>query len=173
MKAAVSSVTPDGPTITHYSLTKLGICVPSDWSTRQAVDFAESKLHCVNNFHWTTQIGTDDHTIQPCELQHGFKHLTLTIEPDSNNTTTLHPALTIHEPSIHARVIINIEDIPAENILKTAHSIKLLSEYLQLKAAAAEARTNNHHDEASRHEALADHLNSQLLAQFEGTIVFV
>lgn len=173
MKAAVSSVTPNGPTITHYSLTKLEICVPSEWSTRQAVDFAESKLHCVNNFHWTTQIETEDHTTRTCEIHRGFKHLTLTIEPDSNNTAAPHPALTIHEPSIHARVIINIEDIPAENILKTAHSIQLLSEYLQLKAAAAEARTNTHHDEASRQEALADQLNSQLLAQFEGTIVFV
>ena len=173
MNAAVSSVSPNGPTITHYSLTKLGICVPSDWSTRQAIDFAESKLHCVNNFHWTTEIETDDHTIQPCELQYGFKHLTLTIEPDSNNKGAPHPTLTIHEPSIHARVIINIEDIPAANILKTAHSIQLLCEYLQLKAAAAEARTNNYYDEASRQEALADQLNSQLLAQFEGTIVFV
>ena len=173
MNAAVSSVSPNGPTVTHYSLTKLGICVPSDWSTRQAIDFAESKLHCVNNFHWTTETETDDHTIQPCELQHGFKHLTLRIEPDSNNTRAPHPTLTIHEPSIHARVIINIEDLPAANILKTAHSIQLLCEYLQLKAAAAEARTNNHHDEASRQEVLADQLNSQLLAQFEGTIVFV
>jgi hypothetical protein len=147
--------------------------VPSDWSTRQAIDFAESKLHCVNNFHWITESETDDHTLQPCELQNGFKHLTLTIEPDSNNSRARHSALTIHEASIHARVIINIENLPPEHILKTASSIQLLCEYLQLKAAAAQARTNNHHEEASRQEALADQLNSQLLAQFEGTIVFV
>lgn len=173
MNAAVSSVSPNGPTITHYSLTKLGICVPSDWSTRQAIDFAESKLHCVNNFHWTTQTETEDHTAGICNIHHGFKHLTLIIEPDSNNTAAPHHALTTHEPSIHARVILNIDDIPAESILKTAHSIQLLSDYLQLKAAAAEARTNTHHDEASRQEALADQLNSRLLAQFEGTIIFL
>ena len=99
--------------------------------------------------------------------------MTLIIEPDSHNTAAPHPALTIHEPSIHARVILNIEDIPAESILKTAHSIQLLSDYLQLKAAATEARTNTHHDEASKQEALADQLNSRLLAQFEGTIIFL
>jgi hypothetical protein len=173
MKAAVSRFTPNEPTITHYSLTKLEICVPSEWSTREAVDFAESQLHCVNNFHWTTQIETEDHTAGICNIHHGFKHLTLIIEPDSNNTAAPHPALTTHEPSIHARVILNIDDIPAESILKTAHSIQLLSDYLQLKAAAAEARTNTHHDEASRQEALADQLNSRLLAQFEGTIIFL
>ena len=173
MKAAVSRFTPNEPTITHYSLTKLEICVPSEWSTREAVDFAESQLHCVNNFHWTTQIETEDHTAGICNIHHGFKHLTLIIEPDSNNTAAPPPALTTHEPSIHARVILNIDDIPAESILKTAHSIQLLSDYLQLKAAAAEARTNTHHDEASRQEALADRLNSRLLAQFEGTIIFL
>lgn len=173
MKVAVSSVSPNGPHITHYSLTKLEICVPSDWSNTQSIEFAESKLHCVNNYHWTTQTETDGHTIQPCELQHGFKHLTLTIERDSNNTADPHSILTVHEPTIHARVIINIEDTSAENILRTAHSIQLLSEYLQLKAAAAEARSNNRYDEASRQEALADQLNSRLLAQFEGTLVFV
>src|SRR5215216_544509 len=169
MKVAVSSVSPNGPTVTHYSLTKLEVCVPSDWSTRQAIDFAESKFHCVNNYHWT-RIETQEH--QLCDLQHGFKHLTLTIEPDSSNTAH-HSAVTVHEPTIHARVIINIEDSPAEHILKTANSIQLLCEYLQLKAAAAKARTNNHYDEATRQEALADQLNSRLIAQFEGTIVFV
>ena len=76
------------------------------------------------------------------------------------------------EPLVFSGNIFNVDNY-SENILKTAHSIQLLSEYLQLKAAAAEARTNNHYDEASRQEALADQLNSQLLAQFEGTIVFV
>jgi hypothetical protein len=173
MKAALSRFTPNEPTITHYSLTKLEICVPSEWSNREAVDFAESQLHCVNNFHWTTQIETEDHIAGICTIYHGFKHLTLIIEPDSNNTAAPHPTLTIHEPSTHARVILNIENIPAESILRTAHSIQLLSEYLQLKAAAAEARINTHHDEASRQEAIADQLNSRLLAQFEGTIIFL
>jgi hypothetical protein len=169
MKVAVSSVSPNGPTVTHYSLTKLGICVPSDWSTRQAIDFAESKLHCVNNYHWT---GIETHEHQRCDLQHGFKHLTLTIEPDSTNPAP-DSAITIHQTTIHARVIINIEDSPAEHILRTASSIQLLCEYLKLKAAAAKARTNNHYKEANRQEALADQLNSRLIAQFEGTIVFV
>ena len=168
MKVAVSSVSPNGPTVTHYSLTKLGICVPSDWSTSQAIDFAESKFHCVNNYHWT-RIETHEH--QLCDLQHGFKHLTLTIEPDSSNPAP-DSAGKIHQP-IHARVIINIDDSPAEHILRTASSIQLLCEYLELKAAAAEARTNSHYEEANRQEALADQLNSRLIAQFEGTIVFV
>jgi hypothetical protein len=170
MKVAVSSVSPNGPSITHYNLTKLEVCVPAHWSAAQAIEYAESKLHCVNNYHWTTQTETDE-TIS-CELQQGFKHLTLTIEPDSNGAPAgVHS--TLDEPTINARVIINIEDTHADNILKTAHSIQLLSEYLQVKAAAATARNNNQRDEANKQEALAEQLNSRLLAQFEGTLVFV
>lgn len=173
MKVAVSSVSPSGPTITHYTLTKLEVCVPVDWSTTQAIEFAESKSHCLNNYHWTTESETDAHTIQPCELQDGFKHLTIIMEPVAYNTAARSSALTTHEPIINARVIINIADAHAENILKTADGIQLLSEYLQLKAAAAKARTDNHYDEASEQEALAEQLNNRLLAQFEGTLVFV
>lgn len=172
MKVAVSSVSPNGPSITHYNVTKLGLCVPIHWSTTQAIDYAQSKLRCVNNYHWTTQTQTED-TVHPCELQHGFKHLTLTIEPDSNSTPAAHSALEIDELTINARVIINLENTHAENILKTANSIQLLGEYLQIKAAAAKARHDNHHDEANKQEALAEQLNSRLLAQFEGTLVFV
>ena len=172
MKVAASSVSPNGPSITHYNLTKLGLCVPAHWSTTQAIEYAESKLRCVNNYHWTTQTETDQTIVHACELQPGFKHVTLTIEPVSNSApAVLHS--TLDEPTINARVIINIEDTHADNILKTAHGIQLLSEYLQLKAAAATARTNNHHDEAIKQEALAEQLNSRLLAQFEGTLVFV
>ena len=172
MKVAVSSVSPNGPSITHYNLTKLGLCVPAHWSAAQAIEYAESKLRCVNNYHWTTQTETDQTIGHACELQPGFKHVTLTIEPDSNSApAVLHS--TLDEPTINARVIINIEDTHADSILKTAHGIQLLSEFLQLKAAAAAARTNNHHDEALKQEALAEQLNSRLLAQFEGTLVFI
>jgi hypothetical protein len=164
----VSSVSPNGPSITHYTLTRLGVCVPDLWSTTQVVDYAESKLHCLNNYHWTTQVD-----VKSCDLQQGFKHLTLTMEPNSNNTTHKASALTNHEPTINARVIINIENTHAENILRTAESIQLLSDYLQLKAAAAKARSHNHHEEANKQEALAEQLNSRLLAQFEGTLVFL
>src|SRR6185369_4780040 len=125
MKFAVSSVSPNGPSITHYNLTKLGICVPAHWSTTQAIEYAESKLRCVNNYHWT-QTETDQAVVHVCELQQGFKHVTLTIEPDSNNApAAVHS--TLDEPTINARVIISIEDTHADNILKTAHSIQLLS----------------------------------------------
>lgn len=170
MKVAVSSVSPNGPSITHYNLTKLGVCVPVHWSTTQAIEYAQSKLRCVNNYHWT-QTETHQGVVHACELQQGFKHVTLTIEPDSNNAPAVHP--TLDEPTINARVIINIEDTHADNILKTAHSIQLLSEYLQVKAAAATARNNNHYDEAHKHEALAETLHSRLLGQFEGTLVFL
>lgn len=172
MNVVLSSGSPNGPSITHYTLTKLGVCVPLDWSTTQAIDYAESKLHCLNNYHWTTDNETDEHTIKQCELQHGFKHLTLTMEPNSNTSTKTCSTLLV-EPTINARVIINIENTHADNILRTADSIQLLSQYLQLKAAAAKARSHNHYDEASKQEALAEQLNSRLLAQFEGTLVFV
>ena len=171
MKLAVSSVSPNGPSITHYNVTKLGLCVPVHWSTTQAIEYAQSKFRCVNNYHWTIQTQTET-TVHACELQHGFKHLTLTIEPDSNITPPAHSTLE-NELTINARVIINIENSHAENILRTANSIQLLSEYLQIKAAAAQARSDNQHDEANQQEALAEQLNSRLLAQFEGTIVFV
>ena len=172
MKVTVSSVSPNGPSITHYNLTKLGVCVPVHWSTTHVIEYAQSKLRCVNNYHWTTQTEPDETIVHACELQAGFKHVTLTIEPDSNGAPAV-PHSTLDAPTINARVIINIEDTHADNILKTAHGIQLLSEYLQLKAAAATARTNNHHDEAIKQEALAEQLNSRLLAQFEGTLVFV
>jgi len=172
MKLAVSSVSPNGPSITHYNVTKLGLCVPVHWSTTQAIEYAESKIRCVNNYHWTIQTQKDT-TVHACELQHGFKHLTLIIEPDLNSTPATHSTPALNEATINARVIINIEDTHAENILKTANSIQLLGEYLQVKAAAARARHDNHHDEANQQEALAEQLNSRLLAQFEGTLVFV
>ena len=171
MKLAVSSVSPNGPSITHYNVTKLGLCVPGHWSTTQAIEYAQSKFRCVNDYHWTIQTQTVT-TVHACELQHGFKHLTLTIEPDSNSTPPAHSTLE-NELTINARVIINIEDTHAENILRTANSIQLLGEYLQVKAAAAQARRDNQHDEANQQEALAEQLNSRLLAQFEGTLVFV
>ena len=173
MKVAVSSVSPNGPTITHYTLTKLEVCVPLEWSTSEAIEYAESKWHCINNYHWTTEPETDEHNVQPCEVKLGFKHLTLIMEPLSNNTAAMDATLTTHQPTIHASVIINIEDTHAESILKTADSIQLLSEYLLLKAKAAKARTDNHHDEANKQEALAEQLNNRLLAQFNGTLVFV
>jgi len=174
MKVAVSSVSPYGPSITHYNLTKLGVCVPVHWSTTQAIEYAQSKLRCVNNFHWTPQTETETDTpiVHACEMEQGFKHITLTIEPDSSSApTAVHS--TRDEPTINARVIINLEDTHVDRILKTAQSIQLLSEYLQVKAAAATARNNHHHDEATKQEALAEQLNSRLLAQFEGTLVFV
>ena len=174
MRVAVSSVSPNGPSITHYTLTKLGVCVPDEWSTTQVVHYAESKLRCLNNYHWTTQVETDEPNVKSCELQQGFKHLTLTMEPNSNNATnTRSAAPTNDEPTINARVIINIENTHADNILRTADSIHLLSEYLQVKAAAAKARNDNHYDEANKQEALAEQLNNRLLAQFEGTLVFL
>jgi hypothetical protein len=172
MKVAVSSVSPNGPIITHYDLTKLEVCVAVEWSTTEAIEFAESKLHCLNNYHWT-MIESHEHTLELCPVRNGFKHLTLVMEPISNNTAATNATLTTQEPAIHARVIINIEDTHADNILKTATSIQLLSEYLQVKAAAAKARTDNHYEEASKQEAIAEQLNSRLLAQFEGTLVFV
>jgi len=174
MRVAVSSVSPNGPSITHYTLTKLGVCVPDEWSPTQVVDYAESKLRCLNNYHWTTQVETDEPNVKSCELQQGFKHLTLTMEPNSNNATnTRSAAPTNDEPTINARVIINLENTHADNILRTADSIQLLSEYLQLKAAAAKARNDNQYDEANKQEALAEQLNNRLLAQFEGTLVFL
>ncbi len=173
MKVAVSSVSPNGPTITHYTLTKLEVCVPVEWTIAEAIEYAESKWHCLNNYHWTTEPQPDEHAVQSCELQQGFKHLTLIMTPLSNNTAARDATLTTHQPPIHARVIINIEDTHAENIRKTADSIQLLSEYLQIKAKAAKARTNNQHDEARKQEALAEQLNNRLLAQFNGTLVFV
>ena len=95
------------------------------------------------------------------------------MEPVSDNTAATDSTLTTQEPVINARVIINIEDAHADNILKTADSIQLLSEYLQVKGAAAKARADNHYDEASKQEAIAEQLNSRLLAQFDGTLVFV
>jgi hypothetical protein len=95
------------------------------------------------------------------------------MEPVTHPKAATDATLTTHQPTIHASVIINIEDTRAENILKTADSIQLLSEYLQLKAKAAKARTDNHYDEARKQEALAEQLNSRLLAQFNGTLVFV
>jgi hypothetical protein len=96
------------------------------------------------------------------------------MEPNSNNATSTHSATpTNDEPTINARVIINIENTHADNILRTADSIQLLSDYLQLKAAAAKARSDNQHEEANQQEALAEQLNSRLLAQFEGTLVFL
>ena len=171
MKVAISSGSPIGPSITHYTLTKLGVCVPFEWSTAQAIDYAESKLHCPNNYHWVTQNEADEH--KPCELQQGFKHLILTMEPNVNNTTKTRSTLSIDEPIINARVIINIENTHADNILRTADSIQLLSQYLQLKGAAARARSHNHYDEAIKQEALAEQLNNRLLAQFDGTLVFL
>ena len=177
MRVAVSSVSPNGPSITHYTLTKLGVCVPDEWSTTQVVDYAQSKLRCLNNYHWTTQVETDEHNVKSCELQQGFKHLTLTMEPNSNNATdkrsSAPAAPTNDETTINARVIINIENTHADNILRTADSIQLLSDYLQLKAAAAKARNDNQHEEANQQEALAEQLNSRLLAQFEGTLIFL
>ena len=172
MKVAVSSVSPNGPSITHYNVTKLGVCVPEDWSSTQAIEYAQSKLPCVNNYHWTTQNETDHAIFHTCDMQQGFKHVTLTIEPNLHCApAAVHS--TLDEPTINARVISNIEDTHAESILKTAHSIQLLSEYLQVKAAAAMARHNNHQEEANKQEALAEQLNSRLLAQFAGTLVFV
>ena len=174
MRVAVSSVSPNGPSITHYTLTKLGVCVPDEWSTTQVVDYAESKLRCLNNYHWTTQVETDERNAKSCELQQGFIHLTLTMEPNSNNATNPRSATpTNDEPTINARVIINLENTHADNILRTADSIQLLSDYLQLKAAAAKARNDNQYDEANKQEALAEQLNNRLLAQFEGTLVFL
>jgi hypothetical protein len=156
MKVAVSSVSPNGPRITHYNLTKLGVCVPVHWSTKQVIEYAQSKLRCINNYHWTTPTEPDETIVHACELQAGFKHVTLTIEPDSNGAPAV-PYSTLDEPTINARVIINIEDTHADNILKTAHGIQLLSEYLQLKAAAATARTNNHHaKQSSRKHSLSN-----------------
>jgi hypothetical protein len=172
MKVAVSSVSPNGPTITHYDLTRLEVCVAVEWSTTEAIEFAESKLHCLNDYHWTT-IESHKHSVELCPVRLGFKHLTLIMEPVSNNIAATDSTLTNQEPAIHARVIINIEDTRADNILKTAHSIKLLSEYLQVKGAAAKARADNHYEEASKQEAIAEQLNSRLLAQFDGTLVFV
>jgi hypothetical protein len=87
------------------------------------VDYAESKLRCLNDYHWTTQTQADEHKGNLCELQHGFKHLALTMERNLNNTTETRSTLTIDEPTINARVIINIENTPADNILRTADSI--------------------------------------------------
>ena len=173
MKFAVSSVSPNEPTITHCTLTKIEVCVPVEWSTTEAIEYAESKSHCVNNYHWTTETQADEHTIQPCDLQRGFKHLTLIMQPISKNIAATDSSITTQQRTIHARVLINIEDTPAENILRTADSIKLLSEYLELKAKAVQARIDHHHEEASKQEALAEQLNSRLLAQFDGTLVFV
>ena len=174
MRVAISSVSPNGPSITHYNLTKLGVCVPDEWSTTQVVDYAQSKLRCLNNYHWTTQVETDERNAKSCELQQGFKHLTLTMEPNSNKATNEDSAApTNDEPTINARVIINIENTHADSILRTADSIQLLSDYLQLKAAAAKARSDNLYEEANKQEALAEQLNSRLLAQFEGTLVFL
>lgn len=169
MKAAVSSVTPNGPTITHNNLTKIEVCVPADWSTSQAIQYAESKCHSISNYHWTTETQTDAST--PCDQQHGFKHLTLIMAPDLSNSTNQSTS-SIHEP-INAKLLINIDDTRAEDILKTANGIQLVWKYLQVKAAAAKARTENQHEEASRHEAAAEHLNNQLLAEFPGTLVLV
>jgi hypothetical protein len=172
MKVALSSVSPNGPTITHYDLTKLEVCVAVEWSTTEAIEFAESRLHCLNNYHWTT-IESHEHTLELCPVRLGFQHLTLIMEPVSDNTAATDSTLALQEPAIHARVIINIEDTRADNILKTADSIQLLSEYLQVKGAAAKARADNHYEEASKQEAIAEQLNSRLLAQFDGTLVFV
>jgi len=174
MKVAVSSVSPNGPIITHYDLTKLEVCVAVEWSTTEAIEFAESKLHCLNNYHWTI-IESHEYTLELCPVRNGFKHLTLIMEPVSDTTAGTDSTVTIttEEPAIHARVIINIEDAHADNFLKTADSIQLLSEYLQVKGAAAQARADNHYDEASKQEAIAEQLNSRLLAQFDGTLVFV
>lgn len=49
----------------------------------------------------------------------------------------------------------------------------LLTRYLQTKAAAIEAAQKQNFDEAQQHEALAEQLNSQLLAQFSGTLIFL
>ena len=174
MKVAVSSVSPNGPIITHYDLTKLEVCVAVEWSTTEAIEFAESKSHCLNNYHWTI-IESHEHTLELCPVRNGFKHLTLIMEPVSDTTAATDSTVTIttEEPAIHARVIINIEDTHADNFLKTADSIQLLSEYLQVKGAAAKARADNQYEEASKQEAVAEQLNSRLLAQFKGTLVFI
>lgn len=174
MKVAVSSVSPNGPIITHYDLTKLEVCVAVEWSTTEAIEFAESKLHCLNNYHWTI-IESHEYTLELCPVRNGFKHLTLIMEPVSDTTAGTDSTVTIttEEPAIHARVIINIEDAHADNFLKTADSIQLLSEYLQVKGAAAKARADNQYEEASKQEAIAEQLNSRLLAQFNGTLVFI
>lgn len=171
--AVVSDNTPNGPAVTHYDLDRIQICVPATWSAAQAIEFAESKWHSIANYHWaiTSNGELPDNN---CDLHDGHVHVNLQIEPHqlSANATDSIP-VPIDESTSQARVIISVDDSRPENILQTAASMDLLTRYLQTKAAAIEAARKQNFNEAREHEALAQQLNSQLLAQFTGTLIFL
>jgi hypothetical protein len=158
------------PTVTHTALNRLQVCVPSHWTILQTLNFAESKWHSISRHHWAP---TPADSPQDCDLQTGFVHINLEAQPNLKASTTDSPPVEIEASTIHARVIINLDNTKAQNIFHTAESIQLLVEYLYLKAAAAKAVEENQLDEAQKHEVLAENLNSRLLAQFTGTLVFV
>jgi hypothetical protein len=171
--AVVSDNAPNGPAVTHYDLDRMQICVPATWSTAQAIEFAESKWHSIANYHWAiTRNGKL--ADKNCDLHDGHVHLNLEIEQNelSANTTDSFP-VPIDDSTSHARVIISVDDSKPENILQTAANMDLLTRYLQTKAAAIEAARKENFNEAQKHEALAQQLNSQLLAQFPGTLIFL
>jgi hypothetical protein len=172
--AVVSDNSPSGPVVTHYDLHRMQVCVPATWSNAQAIEFAESKWHSITDHHWTIAANGELHD-NTCDIQDGHVHLNLEIEPNklSSNTAADSIPIPIDEPTTHARVIINVDDSRPENILQTAASMDLLTRYLQTKAAAIEAAQKEKFDEAKAHEILAQQLNSQLLAKFTGTVIFL
>jgi len=172
--AVVSDNSPNkSASVTHYDLNRMQICVPASWSAAQAIEFAEAKWHSITDYHWTI-VTTEESHDKTCDLQHGHVHLNLQIEPNerSANATDSIP-VPIDEPTSHARVIINVDDSTPENILHTAASMYLLTRYLQTKAAALKAAQKQNFEEARAHEAMAQQINSQLLAQFTGTLIFL
>jgi hypothetical protein len=169
----VSDNSPSGASVTHYDLNRMQICVPAAWSATQAIEFAESKWHCITNYHWTIATNQESQD-NACDLQEGHVHLNLQIESNRSSVgQTDSVPVPIDEPISHARIIISVDASKPENILQTAANMSLLTRYLQTRAAAIEAARKQNFDEAQQHEALAEQLNSQLLAQFTGTLIFL
>lgn len=127
--AVVSDNSPSGPSVTHYYLNRMQICVPAAWSAAQAIEFAESKWHSITDYHWAIATNGEPHD-NSCDLQEGHVHLNLKIEPNERSSKpTDSVPIPIHETTSHARVIINVDDSRPENILQTAASMDLLTRY--------------------------------------------
>ena len=170
IRISASDNTQPQPTVTHYDLTKIQVCVPADWNEAETLEFAELAWNCVPDHHWTTK------QYENCGLHPHFIHVNLHAEvydPAQDSTPDRTP-IQIEPTPCHARVIIGIETATDHEIKRTADSLQLLVDYLRLRAAAIHARENETTaSNAEQYEIQADQHHTQLLALFPGTLMFI
>lgn len=64
-----------GPEVAMRSAFSMQVCVSTDWSDEQAVEFGEQEYPCGTTHGWGVRKATDERV--PCHDKPGFVHLVL------------------------------------------------------------------------------------------------